>query len=260
MEIDLFTLIAQIINLLILLFLLRKFLYLPVLKAVNERQKAIADELQAAEDAQQTAIRTVQKCEKQMQKLEAQKQEILQQAHDEADKLAADLTAKAHKEYTHQQEQWKQHLQGEQKNFEHTMQKAIAAQFNRFAQKALRQIADTDINELAVAALLRKLRELPEPKQQEYAAAFADKPKIEVKSAQPLSPQLKAQLKENLQKMWQLSAQTKFEFSADPELIGGLCMQADEQLVSWNLQEYLQEFDRNLNKETTQFLSRGKDD
>ena len=39
MGIDLFTLIAQIINLVILLYLLRRFLYIPVLKAVEQRQQ-----------------------------------------------------------------------------------------------------------------------------------------------------------------------------------------------------------------------------
>ena len=41
MSIDLFTFFAQIFNLLLLLYLLRRFLYLPVLKAVDERQKFI---------------------------------------------------------------------------------------------------------------------------------------------------------------------------------------------------------------------------
>lgn len=260
MEIDLFTLIAQIINLLILLFLLRKFLYIPVLKAVNERQREIADKLEAAEEAQQAAIRTVQKSEKQMQKLEAQKQEILQQAHDEADNLAADLAAKARTEYVKMQEQWKQQLLAEQKNFEHTMQKAVAVQFNRFTQKALQQIADADITDLAVTTMLRKIQELPEAKREEYAAAFADKSEIEIQSAHPLSEKLKSKLEDNLRKILHLSAGTKFKFTHNAELIGGLCLLSGEQLISWNLQEYTQEFDRNLNKETTQFLNRGKDD
>ncbi len=260
MEIDLFTLIAQIINLLILLFLLRKFLYIPVLKAVNERQREITDKLQAAEEARQTAIRSMQKSEKQMQKLEAQKQEILQQAHDEADNLAADLAVKARAEYLKMQEQWKQQLQAEQKNFEHAMQKAVAVQFNRFTQKALRQIADADINDLAVAALLHKVEKLPEAEREEYAAAFADKTEIEIQSAHPLNAKLQSKLEDNLRKIFHLAAGTKFKFTHNAELIGGLCLLAGEQLVSWNLQEYTQEFDRNLNKETTQFLNRGKDD
>src|SRR4051812_577262 len=48
MEIDWFTVIAQVINFLILVFLMKRFLYKPVLKAVDAREKGIAAQLSAA--------------------------------------------------------------------------------------------------------------------------------------------------------------------------------------------------------------------
>ncbi len=260
MEIDLFTLVAQIINLLILLFLLRKFLYLPVLKAVEARQKAVADELRTAEEARKNAQKTIKACEKQMQKLELQKQDILQQAHQEADKLAADLKERAREEYTEQQQQWRRRMKAEQDSFENSMQKAVTLQFNHFAQKALRQIAAADINDLAVERLLEKLKALPAEQQQNYAKAFHDKKQIEIRSAAALSKNNKAKLEEYLSQAWQLPAAVKFVFTVEPELIGGVCLIAGEQLISWNLEEYLQEFGRNLQQEATQFLNRGKND
>ena len=260
MEIDLFTFIAQIINLLILLFLLRKFLYLPVLKAVADRQKAVADELQAAEDAEKKARQTVKDCEKQMQRLEVQKHNILQQAHKDADKLAAELNDAAREEYQHMQKRWQQRIEAEQEGFEQTIRKAITVQFNHFAQKALQQVADIDISDLAVDKFIKQLQSLPAEKQKAYAEAFHDKTQIEVQSATALSDKNKAELEKSIRTLWNLSAKTRFLFTVNPELIAGVCLVAEEQLVAWNLEEYIQQFGKNLNKEITQFLNRGKND
>ncbi len=260
MEIDLVTLIAQIINLLILLFLLRKFLYLPVLKAVEARQKTIADELQAAEDAQKHAQTTIKTCEKQAQKLEAQKQEILQKAHQEADVLSAELNSRARDEYAIAQKQWQRRMSAEQDGFVHTMQKAVALQFNRFAQKALKQIANVDINDLAADCLLKQLDSLSPEKQAEYAADFQNQKRMEIQSASLLNEKNKQKLEKYLRQKWQLSPQTEIVFSVNDELICGLSIMAEEQLISWNLEEYMRQFGQNLKQEATQFLNRGKND
>ena len=49
MEINWFTVIAQVINFLILVWLLKRFLYKPVLNAIAEREKKIAAQLSDAE-------------------------------------------------------------------------------------------------------------------------------------------------------------------------------------------------------------------
>ena len=50
MKINWFTVIAQVINFLMLVWLLKKFLYKPILDAVNEREKKITDQLKDADD------------------------------------------------------------------------------------------------------------------------------------------------------------------------------------------------------------------
>ena len=48
MLIDWFTVIAQIINFLVLLLLLRRFLYKPILNAMEERERKVAERLESA--------------------------------------------------------------------------------------------------------------------------------------------------------------------------------------------------------------------
>lgn len=50
MQIDYFTFAAQIINFLVLVFLLRHFLYRPVIRSMKEREQKISDQLKDAEE------------------------------------------------------------------------------------------------------------------------------------------------------------------------------------------------------------------
>ena len=57
MEINWFTVIAQIVNFLILVWLLKRFLYQPVLKAIDERQKKVASRLEDAAQSKAEALK-----------------------------------------------------------------------------------------------------------------------------------------------------------------------------------------------------------
>ena len=49
MLINWFTVLAQIINFLILVFLLKRFLYKPILRAMAEREEKMADALESSQ-------------------------------------------------------------------------------------------------------------------------------------------------------------------------------------------------------------------
>lgn len=76
---DIKLLLAQVVNFLMLLFVLKKFLYRPILKVLDERKKKIEDSLANAE-----------KINKELIKLEEEKAKILKAAQTEAVKLAAE--------------------------------------------------------------------------------------------------------------------------------------------------------------------------
>ena len=67
---------AQAVNFLILLFILKKFLYKPILKVLEERKKKIEDSLKNAEEI-----------EKKLQLTEDEKEKILAKTSQEAQKL-----------------------------------------------------------------------------------------------------------------------------------------------------------------------------
>ena len=192
MSIDFFTFFAQIFNLLLLLYLLRRFLYLPVLKAVDERQKFIERELKKAALSHKAALQMEAECKQKMAEIDTQKQEILAQTRQEA-----------------------------------------------------------------LAKLKEKIESLPVRKKQEFAAAYQNKKQLIIRSAQKILPEQKQIIKEFLQGQFELAEETKFKFEIDKKLVCGVALQADEQLIEWNLAAYLAEFQKNMENDVQQLVNKG---
>ena len=73
MSIDLFTFIVQIINFLLLLFLLSKFLYKPIINTINERKKYIKTSIEDAENKLKEAEEANNKYQSEIEKIDKYK-------------------------------------------------------------------------------------------------------------------------------------------------------------------------------------------
>ena len=85
------TILAQIINFLILLFILAKFAYKPICNMLEERKERIANDLAAAESAKVEAQEMRQSYEDQLQAARKEAQEIVEKAVQEAKAVLSDL-------------------------------------------------------------------------------------------------------------------------------------------------------------------------
>jgi F-type H+-transporting ATPase subunit b len=90
MKIDWFTVIAQAINFLILVWLLKRFLYKPILKAIDEREKKIAAQIKDADDRKAGAVKEQVDFKKRNDDFDAQKKALM-------DKAVADSNAQRDK-------------------------------------------------------------------------------------------------------------------------------------------------------------------
>src|SRR5262249_16867757 len=84
MKIDWFTVIAQVINFLILVWLLKRFLYQPVLRSIDEREKKIANQLKEAEDREAAAEQAKTLMQEKLNAFERQRPNELNKVVEEA--------------------------------------------------------------------------------------------------------------------------------------------------------------------------------
>ena len=93
MSVDFTTMLAQIVNFTILVFVLYKFLYKPLLAAIAAREKHIADEVRNAETLAAEAEKKLEDLNKRYADIDADRTRILNEAAEEADKLRKRLDA-----------------------------------------------------------------------------------------------------------------------------------------------------------------------
>jgi F-type H+-transporting ATPase subunit b len=83
MLIDWFTVSAQVLNFLILVWLLKRFLYKPILHAIDAREQGITKELEDADTKKIEAEKEREKFQKKNEEFDRQRDQILSKAKDE---------------------------------------------------------------------------------------------------------------------------------------------------------------------------------
>jgi F-type H+-transporting ATPase subunit b len=88
-------LISQIINFVLLLVILRVFLYKPIVNMLDKRREKIRTDLEEAENARSQAEAARQEYEKHLEEAREERRTILAQAREQADKMREEILDKA---------------------------------------------------------------------------------------------------------------------------------------------------------------------
>ena len=88
-------LISQIVNFLLLLVILRVFLYKPIVNMLDKRRETIRTDLEEAEAARSQAKASKQEYEKQLEEAREERRSMLAQAREQADAMREEILEKA---------------------------------------------------------------------------------------------------------------------------------------------------------------------
>lgn len=147
MSVNWFTVAAQIVNFLILVWLLKRFLYKPVLTVMNKRQQKIKDELEQAATLAKTAEKEKKRYLALQEEVRNRGKEELRQARREADALRKKLFQEVETEAEAAHIRWQDELSREKARFLKEASAQVAGQFQHLAQSAFRDLADADFEE-----------------------------------------------------------------------------------------------------------------
>ena len=237
MLIDWFTVIAQIINFLILLFLLHRFLYKPILKTVDKRKDQMEARWHAAEEEKQTAHAEAEKHRKAQRELEAQREHILSEAKAKADEIHRSELRQAREEIAQKREQWQRALENEQSSIMANLQAEFGQQIVAVLQRILHDIANRDLEQQAVKTFQQKLHELDDETRQAIAEAFAhhDQP-VTIQSGHDLPESDQDALRQTLHETNLLNGQP-IHFDVSPDLLFGIRLQNPAYNLAWNAED-----------------------
>jgi F-type H+-transporting ATPase subunit b len=164
MLIDWFTVAAQVVNFLILLVLLKIFLFDRIKRAMARRDDNIQDRFDKAEKQQQEARKEKDRYSQKMQSLEDERDEKMEKADQEAREKRDHLIQEARQEVDTMKKEWRNALEKEKVSFLERFQKQTARVIFDTVEKTLSELADTDAQDQAVKQFLSRFEELDKEK------------------------------------------------------------------------------------------------
>jgi len=245
MLIDWFTVAAQALNFFILVWLLKRFLYQPILDAIDAREQRIADELADAAEKQTQAQSERDDFEHKNQVFDQQRDEMMEQAVDAANKEQQDLIAKVQKSTEALRLKHQQNLLTEAHNFKKKLSRKVSEEVFAIIRKTLNDLASMSLEAKVVEAFKRRLTNLDKSQKALLAKALNTLPNAEpvmLRSAFKLSVTQREAIKTALEHTFDIAIALKFETRED--LICGIEVSANGQKIVWNIADYLQSFEQ----------------
>lgn len=245
MLIDWFTVGAQALNFLVLVWLLKRFLYKPILNALDAREKRIAKELADADEMKAEAEKERNEFQQRNEQFQQQRGELLSEAKEdakaqrqrlleEARQAAEDLRGKRQDALTREHE----HLRDE---ITRRTQEEVFA----IAGKTLKDLAGVGLEERMSEVFAQRLRTLDDEAKEGLAKALrtSSEPAL-VRSAFELLPDQKAAIQQALNETF--SADIKIRFEAAPAVISGVEITVNGRKVAWSIADYLASLQRSV--------------
>ncbi|MFC1895452.1 F0F1 ATP synthase subunit B [Thermodesulfobacteriota bacterium] len=240
MLINWFTVFAQVINFLILVFLLKRFLYGPIIRAMEAREKKISGQLEQAEKARKEATALEESLKKEMQDLVASREEMQAQAREEIIRWRETSLELAQKEVERAKAAWLESLDGEKERFRQELKENVARHVLKVSQKVLEDLAEDRLDHQVIRAFLKKCAR---EKTNEGIRELADQQNCTVFSGFALSMEMKELIQSELNSLF--PGLKVIQFETLPELGLGLRIATGDFQVEWNLSWYL----KNLGKD-----------
>jgi F-type H+-transporting ATPase subunit b len=238
MLIDWFTVGAQALNFVILVWLLKRFLYKPILNAVDAREKRIATKLADADAKKAEALQERDEFQHKNEEFNEQRAALLSHATDEAKAERRRLLDDARKAADALRVKRGEALRNDANNLNHTIRRRTQQEVFAIARKALTDLATVGLEERMSEVFIRRLRAMDDKAKNVLGAALqtASQPAL-VRSAFELPAAQRAAIQKALNETF--SAEVHVRFETAPDLISGIDLTTNGQKIAWSISGYL---------------------
>ncbi|UHD16447.1 F0F1 ATP synthase subunit delta [Thiocapsa bogorovii] len=245
MLIDWFTVGAQVINFVVLVWLLKRFLYRPILDAIDAREQRIAAELADADAKRAEARQERETFQHKNQEFDQQRTALFAHAMDEAKterrRLLDEARQAADALRAKRQDALRQEADQVNQALLHRTQQEVFA----IARKTLSDLAGASLEERLVEVLIERLGALEGEAHAVLAEALKTTSEpVRVRSAFELPPAQRATIQTALNSTFETEAPVQFE--AGPDLVGGIELTVNGQQVGWSIADYLRSLEQEV--------------
>jgi F-type H+-transporting ATPase subunit b len=253
MLIDWFTVGAQTLNFLILVWLMKRFLYKPIRHAIDEREKRIAAELADADRKKAEAQKESDTFRHKNEAFDQERTALLSKATDEAKAEGRRLLDEGRKAADALSAKRMETLRKDAGSLSQAIRRRTQQEVFAIARKALTDLATVSLEERLGEVFTRRLQEMDGQAKTGLAEALktASDPAL-VRSAFDLPEEQRAAIQNALNETF--SAQIHVRFQTAPDLISGIELSTNGQKLAWSIADYLTSLGKGVDE-----LLRGKD-
>lgn len=242
---DWFTVGAQTLNFLVLVWLMKRFLYKPILGAIDAREKRIALALADAALKQVAAQKERDEFHQKNAEFDRQRNELLGQAKDEAKAERQRLLDVARQVADTLRARKQDALTSELQTLHQDIARRSREEVFAIAQKVLSDLAGTTLEQRMGDVFTQRLRELDDAARAGLAEALKTSSNtVQVRSAFELPPTQRDDIQQALNES--LSCDIKIQFDTAPDLISGIELSANGWKVAWNIADFLASLEQRI--------------
>ncbi|MCE0482798.1 MAG: F0F1 ATP synthase subunit delta [Methylacidiphilales bacterium] len=238
MLIDWFTVTAQAVNFLVLVWLLKRFLYKPVLAAIDEREKRIASQLQDAEKKKAEALKEQTDFQHKNEDFDRQRVGLLSEATKAAKTERDKLMEASRKDADELRSKLQKGVHVELDNLNKKIGTLAQQEVFSIARKTLSDLAGVSLEQRMTDIFIQRLQGIDDKQRGELKTDLQASSKIAlIRSAFDLTPQQRKSVEDVIKPL--LNTGTEFTFETKPELISGIELAVNGQKIAWSIRDYL---------------------
>ena len=252
MQIDWFTYGAQIVNFLILVYLLQRFLYGPLLAAMTTRAERLRADFAEAEEKAAEAKSVTAEFRQQQATLEAEKAQILAEAQEEVAQRRRTMLLDAREEVESMQARWYAAVERDRETFLHELRRHVSEQLFDLARSVLQDLAHADLEAAMVATFCEKLGALDATTRHSVARSLRrSEPVITINTALHLDEAMRRRVDAAAQQIFageNIAGPIHIRFRQNPALITGVELVVQERRLAWSVEDHLGLLEKQLNR------------
>jgi F-type H+-transporting ATPase subunit b len=246
--IDWFTVVAELINFLILFLLLKRFLFKPVVNAMDKREAMIANRLNEAERSLEEGERVKSEYEQMQARIQREHEELMTEAHRQAEQRRKELTDQAAAEVTALEQRWHESIEREREAFARDLSQRAGEKVCSIARLALADLAGEDLEEHIAAVFVERIHQLPEAKSRRIKEAIRRSDhRVTITSSFPLTDEGRDSIRDSLRRL--VGRDVDVAFGTSASVVCGIDMRAQEYKLAFSLGDYLERLQAELEVE-----------
>lgn len=255
MGINWVTFFAQIVNLFVLVWLLKKFLYRPILNAVDKRQIEIMGRVQKARQEQKSAEEEHNKLLQKQADFDAQRQKLYDDTTKEVEIFKARQMAEIEIEKQKLREKMQHDLIRENETVQLEIRNLLTDNFITLSRKILSELSASTPLYQTIDLFEKKVSALSKSQKEKIKKFYLKQNNIRIISSNDLSDEMKEKLTIFLKEELNFKENLTVLFEKDASLILGIEMIIGDISLEWNLKNYLDEYHANLNKSLSTIIT-----